>query len=333
MYKAIGKDTLILICGAGSIGERHLNNLLALGYENIILYRTRNEPLRTVNKKFPVFLDLKDALKENPEISFITNPTSLHMETAINCARSGSHIFIEKPLSNSTESIDKLKDIAEKNKIKVMIGYMMRFHPCIKEIKKIIDEKRIGNIISTISVWGEYLPDWHPWEDYSTSYAAKKTLGGGPALTLSHDLDLLVYLFGKPDRLKAFANYNSDLSIDTESSIDIILKYKNGIVSNVHLDYLQKPPNRVYLFIGDKGEIKFYYFENKVEIYTGSSSETFTGPKGFERNDMFIEEIKYFINCIESDIEPSPGIDEAAISLNIALKAIESDKHEKGVKL
>ena len=333
MHKTIGKNTPILICGAGSIGERHLNNLLSLGYENIMLYRTRNEPLRTVKKEFPVFLDLNEALKKNPEISFITNPTSLHIETAINCARSGSHIFIEKPLSHNTEGIDKLKCVAEKSKIKVMVGYMMRFHPCIKEIKKIIDEKRIGNILSTMSVWGEYLPDWHPWEDYSTSYAAKKTMGGGPALTLSHDLDLLVYFFGKPDRLKAFANYNSDLNIDTESSIDIILKYKNGIVSSVHLDYLQKPPDREYLFIGDKGKAKFHYFENKVEIHTDSSSETFTGPEGFERNDMFLEEVKYFINCIENNINPSPGIDEAAISLNIALKAIESDKHEKGVKL
>lgn len=333
MYKTIGKNFLILICGVGSIGERHLNNLLTLGYENIILYRKRNNPLRTINRKFPVFLNLDDALKENPEISLITNPTSLHMETAIKCADSGSHIFIEKPLSHNKDGIDKLKEIVKNKKLKVMIGYMMRFHPCIKKIKELIDEKRIGNILSTISIWGEYLPDWHPWEDYSNSYAAKKNLGGGPALTLSHDLDLLVYLMGKPERLKAFANYNSNLSIDTEHSIDIILKYKNGIISNVHLDYLQKPPHREYLFIGDKGKVEFDYFENKVEIYTNSSSEVFTGPKDFERNDMFMEEIKYFINCIENDIKPSPGIDEASISLNIALKSIESDKYEKGIKL
>jgi len=333
LHKTIGKNSLILICGVGSIGERHLNNLLTLGYENIILYRKRNNPLRTVNRKFPVFLNLDDALKENPEISFITNPTSLHMETAIKCSDSGCHIFIEKPLSHNKEGIDKLKETVKNKKLKVMIGYMMRFHPCIKKIKELIDEKRIGNILSIISIWGEYLPDWHPWEDYSTSYAAKKDLGGGPALTLSHDLDLLVYFIGKPERFKAFANYNSSLSIDTEHSIDIILKYKNGIISNVHLDYLQKPPHREYFFIGDKGRVKFNYFENKVEIYTGNNSEVFTGPKDFERNDMFTEEIKYFINCIKNDINPSPGIDEASISLNIALKAIESDKYEKGIKL
>jgi predicted dehydrogenase len=333
LYKTIGKNSLILICGVGSIGERHLNNLIKLGYENIILYRKRNNPLRTVNKKFPIFLVLDDALKENPEISFITNPTSLHMETAIKCARSGSHIFIEKPISHAIELIDKLKDITQNKNIKVMIGYMMRFHPYIKKIKGLINENRIGKIMSTISIWGEYLPDWHPWENYSVGYAARRNLGGGPALTLSHDLDLLIYLLGKPDRVKAFANYNSRLRIDTEHSIDILLKYKNDITSSVHLDYLQKPPHREYFFIGDKGKIKFDYFKNKLEIYADSNREVFKDQKDFDRNDMFLEEIKYFLNCIENNTEPSPGIDEAAISLDIALKAIKSDKHEKGIKL
>jgi predicted dehydrogenase len=333
LHKTIGKNSPILICGVGSIGERHLNNLLALGYENIILYRKMNKPLKTSNKEFPVFSILDDALKENPQVSFITNPTSFHMETAIKCARSGSHIFIEKPLSHNQNGVDTLKEIVQNNNVKVMVGYMMRFHPCIKRIKKLIDEKRIGNILSTISVWGEYLPDWHPWEDYSASYASRKNLGGGPALTLSHDLDLLVYLFGKPDRLKAFANYNSHLSIDTEHSIDILLKYKNGLISSVHLDYLQKPPCREYFFTGDKGKIKFDYFKNRVMIFTNSSSELFKAPEDFKRNDLFLEEIKYFLNCIDNNIDPSPGIEESAISLNIALKAIESDKYEKGIKL
>jgi len=333
LHKTIGKNSPILICGVGSIGERHLNNLLLLGYKNIILYRQRNKPLRTINRKFPVFLNLDIALKENPKISFITNPTSLHVETAIKCARAGSHIFIEKPLSHNKDDIYKLNKIIKNKNLKVMIGYMMRFHPCIRKIKEIIDKKITGNILSTISIWGEYLPDWHPWEDYKNSYAAKKDLGGGPALTLSHDLDLLVYLLGKPDRLKAFAIYNSSLNIDTEHSIDIILKYKNGIVSSIHLDYIQKPPCREYFFIGDKGKIKFDYFKNKVEIYTDSSKEVFTAPEDFKRNDMFLEEIKYFLNCIENNTEPSPGIGEAAISLNIALKAIESDINKKGIKL
>jgi predicted dehydrogenase len=333
LHKNISKNSPILICGVGSIGERHLNNLLRLGYENIILFRKRNNALRTTKKKFPIFHNLNDALKEKPKISFITNPTSMHIETALICANSGSHIFIEKPLSHSINGIDKLKYITRNKNLKVIIGYMMRFHPCIKRIRTLLKDKTIGNILSTISIWGEYLPDWHPWEDYKTCYAAKKNLGGGPALTLSHDIDILTWFFGKPERLKAYANYDSNLKIETENTIDILLKYKNGSIANVHLDYLQKPPFREYLFIGNNGKIRFDYFQNLIEINYEKSNEIFTAPKNFERNDMFMEEVKYFINCIEKDIVPSPGIDEAYIPMDIALKAIRSEKYKKEIKL
>lgn len=333
MCKTIGENSLILICGVGSIGERHINNLLDLGYKNIILYRKKNKAFRTLKKKFPTFSNIDDALKEKPEISFITNPTSIHIDTAIKCASSGSHIFIEKPLSNNKKGIKKLNSILKKNNKKVMIGYMLRFHPCFIKIKELFDNHKIGNILSTISIWGEFLPSWHPWEDYAASYAGKKDLGGGPALTLSHDIDILLWLIGKPVSLKSFANYSSKLNIDTEHSIDILLKYKEGIISNIHLDYLQKPPIREYFFIGDKGRIIFDYYKNKITLNMEGSNEKIISPGGFDRNDMFKKEVEYFIDCINNNKNPSPGINEASVSIDIATKAIKSDKHKKGIKI
>ena len=99
----------ILICGVGSIGERHIRNLLTLGYEDIILYRTSNSQLRSLNQNLKTFNNLDEALVQKPDVAFITNPTSLHLNTAISCAMAGCHLFIEKPLSHSLEGVDKLK--------------------------------------------------------------------------------------------------------------------------------------------------------------------------------------------------------------------------------
>ena len=164
----------ILVCGVGSIGERHINNLISLGYEEIILYRSSNSKLRSIKNNLQTFSDLSIALKEKPDIALITNPTSLHIDTAIECAKANCHLFIEKPLSNNLNKVDVLSNLVSEKKLVCMVGFMYRYHPLIKKIKSIIDGMSLGELIHIRSTWGEYLPDWHPWEDYRTSYAAKK---------------------------------------------------------------------------------------------------------------------------------------------------------------
>ena len=111
----------ILICGVGSIGERHIRNLLTLKYDDIVLYRVINKPLRTINVDFPVFTSLEKALKEKPDIAFICNPSHLHMQTAIDCAKAGCHLFIEKPLCNNLDGINELNNIILQKNKQVMI--------------------------------------------------------------------------------------------------------------------------------------------------------------------------------------------------------------------
>ncbi len=75
-------------------------------------------------------------------------------------------------------------------------------HPGLQKIEEWINQDKLGKIYSVQVDLGEYLPDWHPWEDYRQSYAARADQGGGVVLTLIHELDYLHWLFGKPkDRL------------------------------------------------------------------------------------------------------------------------------------
>ena len=305
----------ILVCGVGSIGERHIRNLLSSGYEDIILYRQRNLPFRTIDRTFPVVDFLEEALKQKPDVAFICNPTHLHMETAIACVGAGCHVFVEKPLSHTLEGIDQLSRLLEKKKRQLMVGYMLRFHPCLIKIKSWLDNSRIGNLVYLRSQWGEYLPDWHPYENYRESYAAQDAMGGGPALTLSHELDILFWMAGDYKRVVSLENTASDLKVKTDHGVDVLLELTSGATANIHLDYFQSPPSRCLEIIGTRGRIVFDYYKSRVERFELKRSDpvsVYDISESFDRNQLFVSEVKYFFRAIKEQVSVVPGIHEGS---------------------
>ncbi|MEO6686912.1 MAG: Gfo/Idh/MocA family oxidoreductase, partial [Dyadobacter sp.] len=209
----IKKDDPILIFGAGSIGERHIQILQKSGYSNIWIYRQRNLPLRNIDEKtINIFTDLSLIDKIKPKSAIICTPTFQHIEQALFCVERGIHVLIEKPLSHNLTDYEKLINVITKNNAYVQIAYMLRYHDFFQTVKSIVQNKKMGNLISMQTYWGEYLPDWHPWEDYQQSYAARKEFGGGAALTLSHDIDLVNWLAGSTvNTWHTLKNYNASL--------------------------------------------------------------------------------------------------------------------------
>ena len=300
----------ILICGLGSIGIRHANNLLSINEKNLIFYRERNLPLQDKKlQKIKSFNSLSKSLSENPNIAFICNTTSKHIDTSIECAKKGCHLFIEKPLSNNLKKVRSLLSIVKRKKLKVMIGYNMRFHPLMIKIKKLLENNKLGNIYNAQSEWSEYLPDWHPWENYKGTYAAKKKMGGGCTLTLSHELDTLYWLFGKVKKVHNFKQYKH-LKIDVDTTSDFLIEFKNKIVAYSHIDFLGKPHNRGLIISGHKKKVYFDYYKNQMKI-TDRSGKFKLVKVIFEKNDMYLSEIKYFLNCIKKNIKPKPGIEDS----------------------
>ena len=194
-----------LIAGLGSIGRRHFRNLLTLGERDIILYRTHQATLPDDELAgFPVETDLLSALSHHPDAVIISNPTALHLDIAIPAAQSGCYILLEKPVSHSMTRLGELEHAIQLNKLKVLVGFQFRFHPGLQKVKQLLDTGSIGDLLSARAHWGEYLPNWHPWEDYKLGYAARSDLGGGVVLTLSHPLDYLRWFLGDVESLWAF---------------------------------------------------------------------------------------------------------------------------------
>ena len=298
----MNKNIPILVIGAGSIGERHINNLLLLGYENIYVYRQRNLPFRNVKSEKISVVTEWNVLQDIPFVfSIICTPSNQHLEQAIQCLNMNMHVLVEKPLAHKAFDSDALIQLA-KNKNKLLyVAYMMRFHPHIITVKKHITNNTYGKLKTIRTHWGSYLPDWHPYEDYKTSYAAQSEMGGGVALTLSHDLDLVNWLAGAPiDSSIANFGVSEALDIEAESVADFQITYKNDITAQVHLNYLERQPNRHYIFIFEHATLRLDYFSATLTT-SGSFVETQEIIKNFDRNDLFVEELKYFIELIQGE--------------------------------
>ncbi len=170
----------ILIAGLGSIGRRHLRNLLALEEKDLLLYRTRRATLPDEELDgFPVETDLESALARRPDAVIVANPSSLHLKVALPAVRAGCHVFLEKPISNTLEGVQALQQAAAERGLKVAVGFQFRFHPGLRKVASLLAERAVGLPLTARAHWGEYLPDWHPWEDYQKGYAARKDLAEG----------------------------------------------------------------------------------------------------------------------------------------------------------
>lgn len=341
-----------LICGLGSIGQRHIRMIRkVLGEEaEIAAYRSRNidvvisDKLEATFGEKPedhygikCFHDFDLALAWQPDAVFVTNPISMHLATAIKAARAGCHIFIEKPLSNDADDVDELLDVVREKNLICMVGYQLRYHPGYIKIKELLDQEALGKLTSADLHFGEWLPGMHPYEDYRESHAAREDQGGGVILCLSHEIDIALWLFGKPQNVYASGGHLSDLEMNVEDTVDIILSCTNSsreFPVHVHLDFLQKPARRYIHIVGEKGSILFNYVTSQLEVnylYPNHSTEKIAYDQ-FQRNDMFVNEVSSFIDSIKNHSKPFISLDDGITSLNICLaakKSIATGKVEK----
>lgn len=323
-----------LIAGLGSIGRRHMRNLLALGQRDIILFRTHHSTLPDDDLKgYPTERELDKALSHDPDAVIVSNPTSLHLEVAIPAARAGCHLLLEKPISNTMDRIDELCKAVEDGGGKVLVGYQYRFHPGLQKVNDLLEEKVIGRPLSVRAHWGEYLPGWHPWEDYRLGYSARTDLGGGVVLTLSHPLDYLRWLLGDIQELWSFTASLGDLELNVEDTAEIGIRFANGILGSVHLDYNQQPPNHHLKIIGTKGTINWDSVNGGLRVYSIKDDEwqTLEIAESFERNDMFLAEMSHFISVIQGKGKPVCSLTDGIRVLELSLAAKQSGKYDKKV--
>ena len=291
-----------LILGCGSIGERHIMNLLSVSRDSRIdVYDSQPERVKTIGEKYSVnTVSYKTLDSTRYDCVFVCTPPVSHIDLAIRALNSGSNVFIEKPLSHSLDRTDVLRNLTESKKLLAFVAYNLRFNKGICRIKEMIDSMKYGKIVHVSAYSGQYLPDWRPGQDYKKNYTARKELGGGIILDGSHEVNYLTWLFGNPIDIQAQFALTDIIAANTEAIADVLLRFDKDILGYIHLDFVRREYRRTLEILTQNGVIQWSLSDATIKIFDALSGSWRTIKIEETVNDMYKEELKHIIRCIEA---------------------------------
>lgn len=335
-----------LFVGLGGIGQRHLRNLRALRGADVEVhaYRVRRErhvlddtlqvvPGEDVEIKYGVAVhgDLDAALAKKPDIVFVTNPSSLHVDITRRALAAGAHVLVEKPLSHSLTGVADLVRESQTLNLVGYVAYQLRFHPGFLRAAEILKQGLLGRPLFAEAVVGEHLPGFHPYEDYRRMYASRRDLGGGVTLSQIHEVDFLIALLGRPERVFSLGGKLSSLDVDVDDVSSSLLEFRGAegrvLPVRLHQDFVQRPAERRFVLVGDGGKLEWNLSGRSLRRWSAEGelceNHDFTD---FPRNRLFEAELLHFLGCVERGDAPNVSLASGAESLAVALAILESQQ-------
>jgi len=307
----------ILVIGLGSIGRRHLSiakkcypevELLALSSRG-----GNHKPELELRCDFAA--SLTDALGYKPDMAIVASPATLHLLHAEQLLSAGVPVLLEKPLATETQEASAfVKRWCQSGK--VALAYILRFSPLVNELRHMLAAGRLGRVLQVQINTGQFLPDWRPQTDYRRTVTAQKELGGGVLLELSHELDLIQWLLGKPESVCAFVANSGSLDIDVEDQVDVLLKIQRGAIVNLHIDMLQRMPRREWILTAEHGCLRVDLVAQQMQwcesVEQGWSTQSFP----HERDDLFVNQLQNFSQYLTGENWRGANLDDGVAVLN-----------------
>jgi len=323
----------VLVCGGGSIGRRHIANLIRLG-SDVLLWRVRSELLTEISNDFPVkiYKDLTNAIADADAVVIATS-TDQHISIATKVLEAGKALFIEKPISHNWTGIDNLAHLALGKVIEV--GFQFRTHPNLIALESKLKQTEHQRLLTYRLAMGYRLDAWRPTQDYKKSYSASAARGGGALFDLIHQIDIALWLFGPVISVQAILAKLSDLSIQGDDVTNILLTHKSGVTGHIQLDMVS-PVNRCEAEVITSNAI--FRWDNTLGKLLEVSSEgeiiVDSLPHEFQRNDLFYTHMKHWLSRIDDpNILPLCSFENGIEALKVALSARISDTSKKMIKI
>jgi predicted dehydrogenase len=270
-----------------------------------------------------VFSRIEEALAFSPQIAVIASPAPFHISTAQLLAENGVHLLVEKPLSVSLSGVSQLIETCKTRGLVLSTGYNLRFLPSLQRYRSLLSEGIVGRILSVRCEIGQYLPSWRPDCNYRECVSARRELGGGALLELSHELDYLRWVFGDVVWVKATLARQSLLEIDVEDSVHLTLGFASSegrtqLIGTVNLDFIRHDTTRTCTAIGENGSLRWNGLTGEISQYKAGEHrwhEVFI--QSHQRDDSYIAEWKDFIESVISEKRPLVDGKDGLIVLQI----------------
>ncbi len=293
------------IVGLGSMGKRRIRNLIANNEKDIVGFDIRPDRNDEAKEKYGIKIVDKftDLSPKDFDAMIISTSPEAHGDYIRFALKHKKHFFIEHPTSeDGYDEVFKNKD----NTVKVPSCTFLHYTP-VKMIKNFLNEKRIGKILAFQYHMGQYLPDWHPWEDYRDVYFSKKETSACREMFAFEMIWLNSFMNSKVEQISGNTIKLTGLDMSADDTFLANVKYANGIYGNIMIDVISRKPFRTLKILGSEGVLEWERFDSVIKIYDAKSkkSENITVPKGhpitgsLNEEEMYNSEIKSFLDAIK----------------------------------
>lgn len=297
-------NSKILVIGLGSMGQRRIRCLQALGHNNIVGFDTYEARKQGAKDKYGIKIS-SSALMDSFDAVLVCTPPDQHSEYLIEAKRKGKPCFVEASVIES-ETAKVINELGDNNLIYPSCTFL--FHPLIKKLSKFIANGEYGKVTNFSYHSGQYLPDWHPWESIFDFYVSKKQTGGAREI-VPFELTWIIPLFGKPNfAAGAFARSGILEGCEIDDTYSFILSYPDKTAS-ITVDVVSRVALRELRVNFEKALFSWNWSDGfaQLRLPDGSVNEISTGEflaqEGYDPNigeQMYIDEINTFISSSNS---------------------------------
>jgi len=305
------------VIGAGAMGQNHIRTYsLMKGVELVGIADVDKARAEALAKQYGTraFGNYNDMLKLGLDAISVVVPTTLHRRVALDVISAGSNLLVEKPIADTIDNAEAITFAADNAGVKLMIGHIERFNPAIAKTKQIINEGKLGKVVSiSTSRVGPYNP---------------RIRDVGVILDIGvHDIDIISYLYNS-HVTEVYAIAGKEIHT-FEDHASLFLRYDGDRAGVVETNWLTPHKTRKFTVIGTEGVAYGDYIEQKVVVH----DKEWVREAKIEKKEPLACELESFLASCSNGREPVTTGEDGIHALNVAIAAIDSYKSRSMVKI